>query len=215
VGRQVVDDLVEAGSRCVVIEEQADAMREAPDRLPHILGDASDDDTLHSAAIDRANGLVAATGDDATNLFITLTARTLRPKLCIVARANHPASEPKLRRAGATHVISPYEISGRRIARQLLNPMVTDFLDVVMHFGNLELLLEECAVQPGSTLSGKTVAEAEVRRNTGANVLAIRRHDEVGVLTNPPADMRFEPGDVLIALGTQAQLSALASISGQ
>ncbi len=215
VGEQVVDDLVEAGSSCVVIEESADAMREAPDRLPHIVGDASDDDTLHRAAVDRANGLVAATGDDATNLFITLTARTLSPKLCIVARANHPASEPKLRRAGATHVISPYRISGRRIARQLLNPMVTDFLDVVMHFGNLELLLEECAVQPGSTLSGKTVAEAEVRRNTGSNVLAIRQHDEVGILTNPPAEMRFEPGDVLIALGTQAQLSALATISGQ
>jgi voltage-gated potassium channel len=215
VGEQVVDDLVEAGSSCVVIEESADAMREAPDRLPHIVGDASDDDTLHRAAVDRANGLVAATGDDATNLFITLTARTLSPKLCIVARANHPASEPKLRRAGATHVISPYRISGRRIARQLLNPMVTDFLDVVMHFGNLELLLEECAVQPGSTLSGRTVAEAEVRRNTGANVLAIRRHDQVGILTNPPAAMRFEPGDVLIALGTQAQLSALATISGQ
>jgi voltage-gated potassium channel len=132
-----------------------------------------------------------------------------------VARANQPASEHKLRRAGATHVISPYTISGRRIARQLLNPSITDFLDVVMHWGNLELFLEECTVRRDSTLSGNTVAEAEVRKHTGANVLAVRRRNEEGILTNPPSEMRFESGDVLIALGTRDQLSALRAMSGQ
>jgi len=214
VGQQAMLDLVEKGKRCVVIEQAESSLPNAATVLS-LTGDASDDDLLRRAGLERAAGLVAATGDDATNLFITLTARTLNPSIVIVARANHPASEPKLRRAGATHVISPYIISGRRIARQLLFPSVTDFLDVVMHSGNLELLLEECRIEPQSDLHGTTVHEAQVRSRTGANVLAVRRHNEGRIVTNLPAEMRFEPGDVLIALGTEAQLKSLAAVATQ
>jgi len=214
VGRQVLADLRAAGSRCVVLEQDAAALEEIPDTLPHVAGDGADDGVLERAGIGRAAGLVASTGDDATNLFVTLSARSLNPTLAIVARANHPASEAKLRRAGATHVISPYTISGRRIARQLLTPTVTDFLDVVMHSGSLELLLEECTVQPDGHLAGKTVAEADVRRHTGANVLAIRRRGEGGIVTNLPGELRFEPADVLIALGTSEQLGRLVALAG-
>jgi voltage-gated potassium channel len=214
VGQQVVEDLLEAGSRCVVLETHPETLHHLPDGLPHVEGDGTDDEVLERAGIGRASGLVASTGDDATNLFVTLTARTLNPGLTIVARSNHPASESKLRRAGASHVISPYRISGRRIARQLLTPTVTDFLDVVMHSGKLELLLEECTVLPDGRLAGRTVAEAEVRRHTGANVLAIRRRGQDGIVTNLPADLRFEPNDVLIALGTAEQLTQLAGLAG-
>jgi voltage-gated potassium channel len=214
VGQQVVLDLLDRGRACVVIESRADALAALPSASLCVEGDASDDAVLREAGIERAAGLVAATGDDATNLFITLTARTLRSQLPIVARANQPASESKMRRAGATHVLSPYTISGRRIAAQLLSPAVTDFLDVIMRSGGLELVLEEYRVQAQSDLNGKTVAEAEVRKRTGANVLAIRRHDREAIVTNPPADMRFEPGDVLIALGTVAQLDTLSRLTG-
>ncbi len=166
------------------------------------------------AGIAQAAGLVVATGDDATNLFVTLTARTLNPELTIVARANQPSTEPKLLRAGASHVISPYSISGRRIARLLLHPTITDFLDVVMHSGKLELVLEECRVREGSDLHGKTVAEADVRKRTGANVLALRRHDRGAIVTNPPSGMRFEPGEIIVALGTHEQLHKLAELAG-
>ncbi len=215
VGQQVVEDLLEAGSRCVVLETHPEVLRHLPDGLPHVAGDGTEDGVLERAGIERASGLVASTGDDATNLFVTLTARTLNAGLTIVSRANHPASEAKLRRAGASHVISPYRISGRRIARQLLTPTVTDFLDVVMHSGKLELLLEECTVRPEGRLAGRTVAEAEVRKHTGANVLAIRRRGEGGIVTNLPADLRFEPDDVLIALGTAEQLNQLAGLAGE
>lgn len=213
VGQQARLDLEQKGKRCVVIEERA---TELPDdgTVLSVVGDAAGDDVLGRAGIDRAAGLVAATGEDATNLFITLTARTLNPRIVIVARANQPPSEPKLRRAGATHVISPYIISGRRIARQLLYPSVTDFLDIVMHSGSLELLLEECRIEPDSDLHGTTVREAQVRSRTGANVLAVRRHAGGNIVTNPPAEMRFEPGDVLIALGTEVQLRALEGLAG-
>ncbi len=213
VGQQVQLDLQGKGQQCVVVEVSEDALKEAPPRTLYVIGDAADDAVLQQAGIARAAGLVAATGDDATNLFVALSAHTLNLTLPIVARANDPATEPKLIRAGATHVISPYTLSGRRIARQLLYPSVTDFLDVVMHSGDLELWLEECRVEAGSDLHDKTAQEAEVRKRTGANVLAVRRHDEGAIMTNPPMEMRFEPGDVLIALGTRSQLEALDGLA--
>jgi len=213
VGQQVLIDLVSQGEQCVVVENDAAVMSEAPPGTLSVVGDAADDDVLVQAGIDRAAGLVAATGDDATNLFVALSAHTLKLDLPIVARANHPSSEPKLIRAGASHVISPYRISGRRIARQLLYPSVTDFLDIVMHSGDLELLLEECRVENGSDIDGKTASESAIRSRTGVNVLAIRRHDQGAILTNPPAQMRLEPGDVLIALGTRTQLEQLEELA--
>ncbi len=214
VGQQVAVDLRTDGAQSVVVDEQEAAFDGLPAEVLSLTGDASDDEVLKMAGIERAAGLVATTRDDAVNLMISLTARTLNPDLTIVARANQPASEAKLLLAGATQVISPYTISGRRIARQLLRPSIIDFLDVVMHSGKLELVLEECHVRPGSDLHDKTVAEADVRRRTGANVLAVRRHDQGSILTNPPAEMRFEPDDVVIALGTSDQLGILGRLAG-
>jgi voltage-gated potassium channel len=183
------------------------------DNVLFVQGDAADDDVLARAGLESAAGLVAATGDDPTNLFITVSAHSLRPDLVIVARANQPATQDKLLRGGATHVLSPYTIGGRRIATQILHPGVADFLDVIMHSGDLELCLEECMIWPGSTLQGKTISEAKVRQTTGANVLAVRRSDGGTMVTNPPGDMRFEPGDVLIALGTKEQLKELMIVT--
>ena len=89
-----------------------------------------------------------------------------------------------------------------------------DFLDIVMHSGDLELWLEECRVEDGSDIDGKTAKEAAIRTRTGSNVLAIRRHDQGAILTNPPSEMRFEPGEILIALGTHEQLQTLAELAG-
>jgi voltage-gated potassium channel len=214
VGRQVVEDLHGEHKACVVVDSQEELLHGLPDGVATVLGDASDDDVLDVAGISRAAGIVAATGDDAINLFVTLTARTLNPNLIIVARANQSTTEPKLLRAGASHVLSPHTISGRRIARLLLHPSIIDFLEVVMHSGKLELVLEECRVQEGSDLHGKTVAEAEVRKRTGANVLAVKRQEQGAILTNPPSEMRFEPGEIIIALGTHEQLQTLAGLAG-
>lgn len=213
VGGEVVDNLRQKQKPYVVVEVEAEIL--ATSDLLHIIGDAADDDILRKAGVGRAAGLVAVTGSDATNLFITISAHTLNPDLNIVARANHPTTDAKLLRAGATNVISPYTLGGRRIATQLLYPSVADFLDVVMHSGDLELWLEEIEVKDDSDLHGKTVAEGEVRRRTGANVLALVRHDgtENSVVRNPPSTLRLHPGDVLIALGTKDQLQALETLT--
>lgn len=213
VGQHVVTDLEDRGRQCVIIESDASVAERLGDRLV-VPGDAAADDTLRSAGIERAQGLVAATGNDADNLFITLSARSLNPDILIVARANDPASEPKLLRAGATHAISPFSISGHRIASQLLNPSITDFLDVVMHSANLELWLEEVTVAGGSDLDGSDMEAAMLRLEVGANIIAIRRAEQRGFTTVPRTGLQVRPGDVMIALGTREQLHALSKLAG-
>jgi len=213
VGHHVVSDLEERGRRCVIIESDSATAERLAERLV-VIADAADDDALRRAGIDRARGLVAATGSDADNLFITLSARSLSPNLLIVARANDPASEPKLLRAGATHAISPFSISGHRIASQLLNPSITDFLDLVTHSANLELWLEEVTVAGGSDLDGKAMEAAMLRLEVGANIIAIRRAAQRGFTTVPSAGLQVQPGDVMIALGTLEQLHALSKLAG-
>src|SRR6185436_4469703 len=130
-----------------------------------------DEGKLKEAGIERARGLVAAAKSDAENVFIVLTARSLRPNLSIVARADVEESEPKLLRAGANRVILPYHITGRRLVTMLVRPDVADFLDEVSHASGMELLLEQIQVASGSTLAGKTLADAQARHQFDVTVL--------------------------------------------
>jgi voltage-gated potassium channel len=212
VGQHVVDDLEQKGERVVVVESREAPLARLAERDFVVVGDATDDDVLRQAGIARARGLVAATGDDSVNIVLTLTARAMRPDLVIVARADQQATESKLRRAGATRVISLYRIAGHRIATQLRNPRVADFLDLVMHSGDLELWLEDFTIAPGSRLDGVTVVESGIREGTGVNLLAVNPRDGAPV-TNPPPEHRLEAGDGLIAMGTREQLAQLARMA--
>jgi voltage-gated potassium channel len=213
VGRQVVDELAARGLHAVVIEPDEDAIPEEEIRTLRIRGDATDDGSLRSAGIDRAAGLVAVAGDDATNIVVTLSARALNPDLAIVARAIQPEAEDKLRRAGATHVISPYRIGGQRIVTQLLHPRITDFLDVVMHRRNLELWLEEITVAPDGPANGRSLSETAFWGADGVKVLAVAR-EQGDLVTAPRGDLRLGAGDVVIALGTLTQLDVARREAG-
>ncbi|MER3453202.1 MAG: potassium channel protein, partial [Acidimicrobiia bacterium] len=202
--------LTGAGERVVVVDIE-------PARLAglahlHVVGDATEDETLRRAGIERARALVAALATDADNLFVTVSGRALRPDLVIIARARDDASEPKLRRAGATRVVNPQRIGGARMAAFARQPHVVDFLDVVMHDGSLEFRLEEVAVPPGSAIAGRSLRDAQIRDRTGALVLAIRRPDG-SFTTNPPTETTVRPGDILIAIGTIGQLDALRGLA--
>lgn len=214
VGRQVVADVEGWGGRCVIIEVDP-AVTHGMDGLLLLVGDATQDQVLKAAGIERAAGLVVSTRDDAANVFITLTARALNPDIIIVARSNLPSTDQKLRSAGANHVISPYSIAGRRIATQLLYPSVTAFLDELVNVSGTDLSLDEVRVSPGSTLAGSTLSDADVRSRIGANVIAVRRGGGPEVVSNPPAAYRFAPGDVLIVLATPEQLDELAVLAGE
>jgi voltage-gated potassium channel len=213
VGRAAARELNGAGMAVVVVD--VDPGRVATIDRPYLqlCGDASDDDVLRHAGIDRAAALVAAVSTDATNLFITLSGRSLRPDLFVVARAREESSVNKLLRAGADRVVNPQEIGGARIAAFVARPRVTEFLDVVMHARETELLLEEITLSPDSALLDASLGEARVRDRTGALVLAL--HDpDVGLVSVPAADIVMKAEQILIAIGTPAQLDSLAAIAG-
>ena len=210
VGQQVAEGLEEERLDFVVIDNQPDVLEGLAERgINYIADDASNDNVLQQAGIERAAGLCACLPNDATNVFVTLTARQLNPGLMIISRGHVPTSASKLQTAGANHVINPYLIAGRRMAAQLRSPTVTEFLEVVMQRGELELRIEEVVVGQGSLLADKTMAESHVRRETGVNILAVRREDGRHKIDLGP-EFLLCAGDALICLGTPEQLDALA-----
>jgi voltage-gated potassium channel len=207
VGRAVAATVAGHGGEVVVVDRDASRLDDVP--FPYVVGDVTDDAVLFAAGADRARTLVAALDTDADNLFLTLSARALNPALFIVARARVATTEPKLAQAGADRVVNPQSIGGARMAAFALQPHVAEFLDVVMHDGSLEFRLEEVRLPEGSPLAGSTLRSAHLRDTTGALVLALREPDG-RFTTNPGPDTPLCPGQVLIAIGTSAQLEALA-----
>ena len=210
VGRAATAYVIGQGGQVVVVDLDPDRIASIPH--PALLGDVTDDDVLRKAGIMRAASLVTAINTDAENVYVTLSARELRPDLVIVARARTDASEEKLLRAGATRVVNPQRIGGQRIAAAALQPNVVEFLDVVMHEGSLEFRLEEITVRARSRLAGRTLAECDVAGATGALVLALRDPDGT-FRTNPPGHALVEAGQILIAIGTMEQLAGLRRLA--
>jgi voltage-gated potassium channel len=211
VGRQAALELGDSGIRFVIIDPQVEAQAYAAQHgYWMILGDASDDSVLELAGIRRAKGLIVTSGDDASNLYIVLSARVLNPGLFIVSRAVDETSVPKLMRAGANRAISPYAIGGRRLAHLILSPTVVDFFDTVISGGDERLNLEGIQVYENSLVVGKSLAGLSLRENTGANILAILRGREV--VPNPEAEEVLSAGDQILALGTAQQLESLEAL---
>jgi voltage-gated potassium channel len=207
VGRAIAEELEAAGVELVAVDRDGARLDEL--EVPTVLGDATEDRVLEQAGLSRARALVAALDSDAGNLFVTVSARALRPDLFIVARARVDATEEKLRRAGADRVVNPQSIGGARIAAFVLQPHVTEFLDVVMHDRDLEFRLEEVVVAEGAPIAGQSIREAHLRDRTGALVLALRESDG-SFTTNPSPDTVIRSGHILIAIGTSSELEALA-----
>jgi voltage-gated potassium channel len=161
---------------------------------------------LRAAGVERAHVLVASLETDADNLFVTLSGRALNPSLFIVARARDEASIDKLTRAGADRVVNPQEIGGSRMAAFILQPNVAEFVDVVMHEHNLEFRLGEVTVVPGSDLVGLALGNLP----GGAQVLAVRNGPEGRFTPGPGSSTVVAAGDVLVVVGTDEELTALA-----
>jgi voltage-gated potassium channel len=179
--------------------------------IPYIIDDATNEDVLIEAGIDRAKGLVAVLSSDADNLFITMTARGLNRDLFILARAQEEHTEKKLLRAGANRVVLPYLIGSRKMAQTILRPAVTDFLELTVHDKDIELKLEELLVGEQSDLIGVTLADSGIRQKMNVLIVAIRKRD--GKMTfNPSSGTKIETGDTLIALGHSSELKRLAAL---
>lgn len=205
VGRQAAEELSQAREPFVVIERNPERVQWAIEQGYIVIeGDATEDAVLKKAGIERAKGLIAATGDDAANLFIVLSARALNPKLYIVARSEDAGVIPKMRKAGADRVIDPYAIGGKRLANLVLHPAVVDFLETTLRRGGAPISIENIRITRDSPLAGKSIAELNLNRRYGIVVLAVVRNEEP--LVSPPAEYSFEPGDQVIVMATVEQL---------
>ncbi len=210
VGQEIAQVFSEEGIPFVIIDNDEETVAKAEEAGYICLhADATGDETLKEAGIKRARGLVATVGSDATNTYIALSARGMRPDLFIEARSSGVEAEDKLNRAGADRVISPHAIGGRRMAMLALRPAVVDFIDTVTYGRGRELQLENADVGSGSSLIGKTMQEA--RRQAGITILAMRKSSGK-LIANPPEEELIEDGDRLIVIGTKKHLAALESI---
>jgi voltage-gated potassium channel len=214
VGRRVAAEFEAIGRPYVVLDHNSDALDAARELGALVVeGDGTNDDDLRSAGIERAGALVASADSDESNLFITLSARALRPDLTIVARAAIDATARKLRLAGADQVVQPYTSAGLQMANVVLKPQVAAFLDIATTAGGAfpELRFEEIVVSSDCLPVGRSIADLRIREQTGALVVAIRKHDGTFDVT-PNSDAVFEPGDVLIGVGTTEEMAKLEQL---
>ena len=210
IGTQIVAEFELHGVPYVVIDQTEEALERvrAEDRL-HIEGDASNEQVLKQAGIERARGLISAVDSDERAVYIVLAARALNPRLYIVARAGRPESIRRLELAGATRTISPYLMAGHRMAELAIRPAMVDVLDT-LHHGEAGIGVEEMVVTAGTKAAGKTLEEAGLLDPSAAKVLAVRRLDG-SLHVNPSGTLRLEDGDLVIAMGTEEQLFATSA----
>ncbi len=213
VGKQIATECQGRGTSVVIIEkDKAEAERCINDGFLTVTGDAAEETVLRMAGLERANGLVTAVSSDADNLFVTMTARMIRPDVFIVGRCNSEDTESKLYRAGADRAISPHNVGGRRMAALLLKPLVCDFLDVVTHGELVELTLEDITVDPGSAVVGRSIRDVLVDELRSVGILGMKRPKRDFVI-NPRGDTVLDAGDILIVQGSAEQISVLKAVS--
>jgi len=197
----------------VVVEFESGNIEKAhSDGCLVVPGNGTEDEVLLESGIQHAKGVICATGSDATNVYIVLTARGLNNNLFIISRASDEASRSKLLRAGADRVVSPYILSGRQMANLAVRPFVVNFLDLTGSAGELEKTLEEIIVEEGSIIENRTIQEADLGSRTGALVLALYRSTGE-LLTNPSAETVLEPGTRMIVLGTLDALDVTEALA--
>ncbi|MCM3880407.1 MAG: potassium channel protein [Vicinamibacterales bacterium] len=209
IGAIIAGEFQRQSTPFVIVERSPERAREAADKgFLTIEGDASREDTLRRARIDAARGLVAAVGTDAENVYAVLTARVLKPDLFVIARAESEDSVPKLKRAGADRVISPYQIGALQIAQTALRPAVVDFFEIATSSENLELSMEEVRIAERSSLGGHSLGEASLRQRYKIVVVGVQRLG--GAMEfNPAPETVMKSGDRLVVLGSTANIKEL------
>jgi voltage-gated potassium channel len=207
-GQAVIEVLRDRGVEFAVVDLDPERCHELEEEhLPVVRGDATQEEVLLAARVDRASTLITCLADDAHNVYAILLARQLNPDITLIARAVEDGAEERLRLAGADRVLNPYRVGGMRLAITALKPTVTDFIDASLSGSSMELELAEVVVHPSSDLAGKTLAGAGVRQRFGIIVVALKRGEKSTF--NPGPDELIEAGDVLVALGP---IQALESI---
>lgn len=211
VGQRLAEDLQEAGRNFVVVDFDVRAIEELREtQMLYVQGDAEEEETLETAGIHRARGIILTLPDDSDNVFVTLTVREMNPNVIILARTIDHRNRSKLLNAGADKVIAPSEVGADRMAQVILRPNVDTFMDRVLHASALSLGIEEVEVQPGAPLAGQTLSQSNFRQQYDAIVIGMIDQSEGGAMKfNPSPEDRIQDGDVLIVLGDPDMIHSL------
>ncbi len=215
IGQEIADQLLRDNIPLVVIETDAQRRDVAESKgLKVLQADATLDETLLDAGLNRCQSLVAALPGDASNLYVILSARDLRPDCRLIARASSDEATAKLRLAGASVVVSPYVAGGRVMAASALRPLALDFMELLAG-SDFEIEEFQLSNNPQYLLQiqGRSLAELELGRRSGAMVLAIREQGRL--IANPGGHMQLAPGQLLIVLGSKIQLSRFQQLLGE
>lgn len=212
VGRRIIRNLQKQNQPFVVIENnEARIFEFGLERINVLIGDATSEENLLKAGVERAKGLATCLADDAANVYVVLTARGLNPHLHIVARAVEEQAEPTLIRAGASRVVAPTIIGSHSMARALLRPAIADFMDSIVA-ETLDLVFEEVAIDEDSNLVGKKLSETNLSKELSLIVVAIRRASGE-ISFHPNGDTRIGSGDLLIVIGKAESVKHLVEVT--
>lgn len=204
----VCRELSQAHHDFIIIENSPQRFAIAEERNYNVLNaNAAEEEVLMAAGIEKARVFITLLSEDADNIFTILSAREINPHLVIITRATDMANEKKLYKAGATRVVSPYELSSYRIVRMVQKPNVVDFFDILLSPEKYTLSIEERTVGENSDLNGKVIREAGLRERFNAIVVAVRREGEM--LFNPSPELGIRAGDILIVLGEKERLQEI------
>lgn len=209
VGRRAGDELKEAGVPYVVLDFSEEALEHARAHdVPFVDGSGSEDEELVRAGIDRARGIIVASDDDGDNLYITLSVKSRRPDLIVIARGSSEEAERKLKLAGADRVVTPYTTAGRVMAQLMIKPQVTSFVNAMTSSEAPDLNFEEIEVTASSGAAGQTIGALNISTETGANIVAVRKLGGALEL-RPTKDTLLEESDVIVGLGSPAEIKKL------
>jgi voltage-gated potassium channel len=209
VGQTVCIELKNNKAPFVVIEQAATSIAEL-EKADYIFihGSCADDDNLIAAGIERAKALINTIADEADAVYVTLSAKQLNQNLFIMARADSVSAETKLKRAGASRVLSPHVYAGIHMAQTTLRPNVVDFMSLASDGTSDSMKIEEIAVKRDSRLVGRSLKDSGIRSELGITVIGTRKQGK-NIMYNPSPGSVIDEGDTLILVGTGSQLEKL------
>jgi voltage-gated potassium channel len=209
VGQLAASMLLNSGERFVVIDDDfvEEDIVNLKQNLLKVTGNATEDSTLIKAGIIRARGLIVATGNSATTVFVALSAKVLNPNVFIVARADEDSDVEKLKRAGADRVVNPYSIGGQRMANLMINSNVVDFIETSFGIAEGGLKIENLKPSDNCNWYNRTLKELDLRQKFGVSVLAVIRDNKP--VTNPGGNFKLKFGDQFIMMGSEEELNSI------
>lgn len=207
-GSNVVERLLHEHEKFVVVEkDQSLCDRLIEQKVLVLNGDATLDEVLQQAGVAKARGVITALSHDADNVYVALTAKGINPAVSIVARADRPEAEEKLRRAGVDTVVFPSVMGGRQMVSAMTKPVIMDFVENLFYNQELHMDIAEITIKTGSQLIGLSFAQSNIKQKFDSIVVAIKRGEKL--ITNPRADEIIQAGDIMIVLGKRDTLNKL------